>query len=459
MAVKGAIKIRVSLMLFLSSGLFVFSVWIGSLAIALSYLLSPLASILSKSIGCRLTAITGGVLCVLSLLISSYSSSLALMYFTYSFLYGLGVSFIYLASLLITAKNFRKNQALAVGIVSVGESAGVLIFGPILQSLVDLVGWRGAFRIIIAFICFGCILSASFSEPLSDENESTNQAIRLESDNFCCTSNEPTTKNSENVLCNSKGSLGFEGNDHKVCAKKSWDSPSLSVLKTPSLSSVSFSKERIKEETSKLLDFSVFKFPRFSILIASFLLMCFGHFTPQLHLVKHCLELGISADSASKLFIFIGLTSSVARFVTGRLCDISWVNPTFVYQFGVLLVGFITTGLPIIKGYKGILMFAIIYGVGDGIIVTTMNTLLMFSVDEKYRAAAIGLGSSVISLGIAGGPPLAGFLADQLDGYSWSFRVAGILMLCAGILPVALVWLKKEEAGSAELQNREAQNV
>ena len=98
----------------------------------------------------------------------------------------------------------------------------------------------------------------------------------------------------------------------------------------------------------------------------------------------------------------------MARFVTGRLCDISWVNPTFVYQFGVLLVGFITTGLPIIKGYKGILMFAIIYGVGDGIIVTTMNTLLMFSVDEKYRAAAIGLGSSVISLGIAGGPPLAG---------------------------------------------------
>ena len=36
------------------------------------------------------------------------------------------------------------------------------------------------------------------------------------------------------------------------------------------------------------------------------------------------------------------------------------------------------------------------------------GSLLMFTVDEKQRAAALGLGSSLLSLGIAGGPPLAG---------------------------------------------------
>ena len=80
----------------------------------------------------------------------------------------------------------------------------------------------------------------------------------------------------------------------------------------------------------------------------------------------------------------------------------------YVYQFGDLLVGFMTIALPLIKDYTGILVFAVVYGVGDGIFITTMNSLLVFTVDEKRRAAALGLGNCLLSLGIAGGPPLAG---------------------------------------------------
>ncbi|KAJ7377374.1 hypothetical protein OS493_029734 [Desmophyllum pertusum] len=67
--------------------------------------------------------------------------------------------------------------------------------------------------------------------------------------------------------------------------------------------------------------------------------------------VKYCLDLGISADSASRLFIFLGLSSSVARIVSGRLCDVTWVNPILIYQFGDLLVGFATVVLPVIRSY------------------------------------------------------------------------------------------------------------
>ena len=124
--------------------------------------------------------------------------------------------------------------------------------------------------------------------------------------------------------------------------------------------------------------------------------------------VKYCLDLGISADSASRLFIFLGLSSSVARIVSGRLCDVTWVNPILIYQFGDLLVGFATIVLPVIRSYTGIVAFSVIYGFGDGIFITTKNTLLMFTVDEKRRAAALGLGSSLLSIGVAAGPPIAG---------------------------------------------------
>ena len=118
--------------------------------------------------------------------------------------------------------------------------------------------------------------------------------------------------------------------------------------------------------------------------------------------------MGISADSSSTLFIFIGLASSFSRVVTGRMCDISWINTIFVYQFGNLLAGLITICLLLIKDYTGMVIFAILYGIGDGIFITTMNSLLMFTVDEKQRASALGLGNFSLSLGIAGGPPLAG---------------------------------------------------
>ena len=49
-----------------------------------------------------------------------------------------------------------------------------------------------------------------------------------------------------------------------------------------------------------------------------------------------------------------------------------------------------------------------IYGIADGVLISTMNSLLMFSVDEKRRAAALGLGNSLLSLAIASGPPFAG---------------------------------------------------
>lgn len=98
----------------------------------------------------------------------------------------------------------------------------------------------------------------------------------------------------------------------------------------------------------------------------------------------------------------------MARVAAGRLCDVQWINTIFIYQFGTLLVGFVTVVLPVIQSYKGIAIFAGIYGLGDGIFITTMNSLLMFTVDERRRAAALGLGNTLLSVGVAAGPPLAG---------------------------------------------------
>ena len=167
------------------------------------------------------------MICAVGLLLTSFSPSLSLMFFTFSLVYGLGASLIFQAGLLITAKNFHKSQYLAIGLVSLGSSVGILIFGPLTQFLLDVVGWRGVYRVTSSMFCLVCLCGASFSEPFDAESKSLGErkAVTREVDS---------------------------GQKHH-----------------------------------KLLDCSVFKVPRFTIVVASLTLMCFGHYTPQLHLVSY----------------------------------------------------------------------------------------------------------------------------------------------------------------------------
>ena len=232
---------------------FCLPVWIGSLAIALTFLLGPLASVLCKAITCRVTAVAGGLTCAVGLILTSYSRSFGLMFFTVSFLYGLGASMIFTASFLITAKNFCRFQYLAVGIVSLGGSVGVLIFGPLLQFLIDRLGWRGTYRVTSVLFVVVCICAVSFGKPRSDfedANATANENCTDESDKLTIPEDLITTK------------------DVKRAER------------------IYLNQVQNRKERSKLIDLSVFKVPRFTVVVTSLTLMCLGHYTPQLLLVS-----------------------------------------------------------------------------------------------------------------------------------------------------------------------------
>lgn len=226
---------------------------------------------------------------------------------TYSFLFGLGSSFIFMASFLITAKNFRKYQSLAVGVVSVGGSVGVLVMGPFLQRLLDMVGWRGTYRVASALLCLVTFCGASFGDPEEDEDKNTNQQRLLQ----CESLESPIEETSSSVevvksvknndlkresftkLANKSNEAKGKGNFTKPCAFKTEilasdgeKSTFISVTYTE-VADNSDTKVEEKKEVGKLMDFSVFKVPSFTIVAISLTLMSLGHYTPQLHLVSN----------------------------------------------------------------------------------------------------------------------------------------------------------------------------
>ena len=124
--------------------------------------------------------------------------------------------------------------------------------------------------------------------------------------------------------------------------------------------------------------------------------------------MRYCEDINITADAASRLFIYYGLASCVGRLVTGRLCDFEKVNTFYVYQVAELVVGAGTLLVTLATSYFHMVIFIVIYGLCDGAYITTLNLLLLTCVSPEKVPTALGWQMQVSSFFLASGPPIAG---------------------------------------------------
>ena len=264
-------------------------VWVGSIAFGLTFFLGPLASFLCQMIGCRFPAMLGCFLCGTSFLLTAHATSLQWMFSTYGCLYGLGSSLLFSSYLLITAKNFCKWRFLAVGIVSVGGSIGVLILGPVLQLLIDNVGWRGTYMMMsIPFFVMAFICGATFSDPIVNFSRAEESTISLMEIDTLKKDTEISVIDRHREDVNLKTERDYINEDCYRVEQK--------LNRTRSLQAVVVKASYLKDKNNKnpnktgklrkLLDLSVFKVPSYTVAMISLLLMNFGHYVPQLYLVS-----------------------------------------------------------------------------------------------------------------------------------------------------------------------------
>ena len=211
--------------------LFFIAAWVGSVGIALIFVLGPLTSMLVNCLGCRLTAILGGLSGSIGLLLSSFASSIYVIYGTYSVLFGFGGSCIFVSSYVVTSQYFERNRSIATGILASGTGLGVLGMAPVLQGLLDYFDWRKTYRLTAAIYSAVCVLGLTFSPVLANRGKNTAER--------------------ENER----------------------------------LEDLNEEKGRKIGKSTKWIDFSVFKEKVFVVLTLSMSVAFIGHLTPRLHLV------------------------------------------------------------------------------------------------------------------------------------------------------------------------------
>lgn len=107
----------------------------------------------------------GAGICAVSLIVTSFVTSLDLMFFTFTLWYGLGMALAYTTTVTIPVDYFKKHRNIATGIGMSGSAFGTLIMLPIAQGGINSVGWRWSMRIISALCVLG-VACAAVIKPL-----------------------------------------------------------------------------------------------------------------------------------------------------------------------------------------------------------------------------------------------------------------------------------------------------
>ncbi|KAG0234273.1 hypothetical protein BGW42_006778 [Actinomortierella wolfii] len=116
--------------------------WIGSLTIVTLDMLGPYTGAVCDYMGHRLAAMMGVVIMSMSLVAAAFASEVWQLYLTQGFLYGVGCSLAYFASLTIPAQWFTKNRGLVTGMAIAGGGIGGMVMSPVIGKLLESVGLR-----------------------------------------------------------------------------------------------------------------------------------------------------------------------------------------------------------------------------------------------------------------------------------------------------------------------------
>ena len=166
-----------------------------------------------------------------------------------------------------------------------------------------------------------------------------------------------------------------------------------------------------------------------------------GNGTLMAFLPLYGLLIGLNAAEIGVLFGVQALTSFVSKPVMGRVSDRGSRQPLIIG--GLCLCGLMVMLIPQIQEYVILLLVAGAFGFGEAVVTSSTTALVADLSQGKGFGAGMGLRGTIMDVGHAGGPLLAGLLIDQL-GYEGAFFSIGLILLLTSVyFGMMMVGIKK----------------
>ncbi|XP_077977519.1 monocarboxylate transporter 12-like [Glandiceps talaboti] len=427
--------------------------WIGAVFGFIYMSSGPLSAALTKRFGTRVVLMIGGILSLLGFVLSVFAPSLAVLYFTFGGLVGIGFG-IPLSSVVIHInKYFSKRFVFANGLCYLGGGIGLLIASPLFHFLIEMFGWRGAV-LIIGGINANTMVCAALMRPLHTMN-SSRKPYPLEDVEL------PEQKVTDSTEGSSRGNYDLKNDSvisHTVDTnlvtgelddtKTDLHTNYISIIKLDEVYSNGVTLKQKLHNAVSFFGLNLFvKSPAFCVICFAQLLEGLGFSMVTSHLVNRAFTSGISKFDSAMLLTYFACASLVARLTHGFIIYYEFVSPTRLLGIAIGTHGLAILLNPITNNYAVLATLACILGLSSG----TYQPLIAVSMREQVGVedTGVALGWDYFSMGIGFllGPYFSGWMFDVYGNYELAFYITGGLTLTGGILiflaPKVNKWTKR----------------
>ncbi|XP_042364110.1 monocarboxylate transporter 12-B-like [Plectropomus leopardus] len=418
--------------------------WIHSLVDCTTMLCAPVGSLVGNRWSCRVAVMLGGLLSSCGLLLSSFATSLELLYFTMGILTGLGFALCYTPAISMVGCYFHQRKALAYGIAMSGSGIGTFVLAPAVQLLIELYSWRGALLVLSAFVANLCVCGALL-RPIT-LREGVEEAELEEGEE-------------------KPGNISPQDAELAVSKESDTNSspPSSSLLLSGSPAPT---LQRGRCFSFCFLSSQEYRFlllPDFVGLAVSFLFLASGCSLPFVYLVPYALNAGVNHQQAAFLMSILGVIDIVGNITFGWLTDRRCLKPHRLacYILAVGLEGLSCLFVPLLRSFALLVPFAVVYGYFDGAYVALIPVVTSDVVGAPYLASALGVVYFLHAIPYLVSPPIGGWLVDVTGSYTATFFLSGTAMLASAIVLSTILWIRRcqrRHLPTATVVNKDTKN-
>lgn len=154
------------------------------------------------------------------------------------------------------------------------------------------------------------------------------------------------------------------------------------------------------------------------------------------------MDVGLGAAQVGLLFGVQGVSALINKPLTGGLSDRLGRRPLIIA--GLLLSALSFSMIPAVSDFYGLLFLAALFGLGEALVISSTSALVADLWRTKSLGSAMGAYGTIMDVGHASGPLLAGVLIAAL-GYLSAFRLIGLILLLG--LAGFLVAVREEPRG------------
>ncbi|XP_034413991.1 monocarboxylate transporter 12-B [Cyclopterus lumpus] len=396
--------------------------WIHSLVDCTTMLCAPIGSLVGNRWSCRVAVMLGGLLSSFGLLLSSFSTSLELLYLTMGVLTGLGFSLCYTPSIAMVGCYFRRRRALAYGVAMSGSGIGTLVLAPVVQLLIESYSWRGALLVLSAFVANLCVCGALL-RPIGRRDSEEEESVEEEK----------------------PGLVSTRDAELAVKLPKDWDGR-LEPVPVPVPGSPAPQAQRGRCFSSCFLSGQERKLlPDFLVLAVSFLFLASGCSLPFVYLVPYALSVGVRPQQAAFLMSILGVLDIVGNITFGWLTDRRCLKPYLLtsYVVAVAMEGLCCLLAPLLRSFSLLVPFAVVYGYFDGAYVALIPVVTADVVGARYLSSALGVVYFLHAIPYLISPPIGGWLVDLTGSYTATFFLSGVSLLSSAVVIAAITGIRR----------------